>query len=112
MMKSNKWLRRQFLKLNRTGFKNSLPFDTVVKFGKLDILGETSRKRRCCEACGTTVNRFVITINERLRWSATASMQTLVHEMVHVEHWDWFHNKKFYNRVYKIYEVANLKRFL
>ena len=114
---TNADLARAYRRFNRLYFGNRLPKDTVVRFsscreGRREYLGFTMRcaKYRVIAgksdavAVGTT--RFRIILNQRHRRRSIA-LPTLLHEMVHVENYEWYnHGKKFDARMLRLAEAG------
>jgi len=91
---TDRWLRKEYLKLNRRWFDGKLPRNTVVKwcdsFPKPDngVYGRTVTYRASGTKPGAPIIGFGITISRRAERSGMATvMVTLLHEMAHVKTW-------------------------
>jgi hypothetical protein len=106
--------------INREAFHGALPHDVTFKFHR------TKDYLACCRRIvvpfgidmkGNVTYRdhFIITFNDRIRWSRTLCVQSLAHEMVHVWRYDLRHGnkkeqKKIQEKVYKVLKC--IKEFL
>src|SRR5271170_2832269 len=98
---TNKELKASFKSANREFFKNALD-ETIVRFAPIKHMGVTSRKTTTRKTTAkerrenglnktaiAIVPKFTILINKDYQNSLSISIMTLLHEMVHVEHWEW-----------------------
>lgn len=94
-------------RINRDGFGGRLPKIHLEFSRSLYWLGCSYKRPRLKGGFG-----FRISINKRIQFSRTLVINTLVHEMVHIEHWSWEHSPRFRHRIYQVIAKAKLKRFL
>ncbi len=101
---SERQLRFWFNRLNRLAFGSKLKVD-YLEFGHSDDWVAVTNKNL---AKGT----FSIRISNRIRFSLSLVITSLVHEMVHVENWKLSHGRKFGQRIIKAYKKARLEQYL
>ena len=94
MRVTNLYLAHAYASFNKKYFRNRLPKDMAIRFGKI-------------EECGSAQFKFqrplFIILNKRLAWHYMLVDMTLLHEMVHVEHPEWGgHGVKFQKRMLKL----------
>lgn len=98
---TNKTLKKYFKRFNRKYFKNALDNDVVVRFSSIRGCGVTSRQITTAKigyGARLIVPVFRILINKTFRNSFSLTMPTLLHEMVHVEHWEYRGHGRDFNR--------------
>jgi len=105
-----------FNRINKMAFDGQLSKTEIVFERTTEYLAATSRRShwRVLGNREETIKEYSFTIrmNEKTLFSRSVFIQTLAHEMVHVEHWDWAHNDKFFNRVYEVIGHKRLRKFL
>lgn len=118
MRLTNKDLAHWYKLANRRYFGSKLPqTDIVIKFsdlpGKLGMAYRESYTRKATvkerrdnklnKSAVCVTKRYHVRINKKYQDSVVIAVQTLLHEMIHVENWKWHgHGKKFDRRMLKL----------